>query len=216
MTSSWDPLDLMTVRDAAVADIVPKMTKLENYGGFKQPAHDLQPRSRGVRVHRVAVGKEGHRQYLFSLRKSVIGGGEDAYEEAFKMKAEDFDLQFEKYLKDRFKPFRDKERPADYGRNLAPDNEKTKFSNAISVEPSPSGDLLAVVTGNRRDQEADIILVSSKDGSVIRNLTTASIRTRASSSSSCPACGSIACPGCRGPPRAIVLPSSSATRSRAR
>ena len=29
-------------------------------------------------------GKEGLRQYLFSLRKSVIGGGEDAYQEAFK------------------------------------------------------------------------------------------------------------------------------------
>ena len=27
------------------------------------------------------------------------------------------------------------------------------------------------MTGNRRDQELDIILVSSKDGSVVRNLT---------------------------------------------
>ena len=67
-------------------------------------------------------GKEGLRQYLFALRKSVIGGGEDAYEEAFKITAEEFDQQFEKYLKDRFKPFRDKERPADYGRNLAPES----------------------------------------------------------------------------------------------
>ena len=171
MTSSWDPLDLMTVRDAAVADIVPKMTKLENYGGFNNPRMIYNLGHAVFEFIESRWGKEGLRQYLFSLRKSVIGGGEDAYEEAFKMKAEDFDLQFEKYLKDRFKPFRDKERPADYGRNLAPDNEKTSFSNAISVEPSPSGDLLAVVTGNRRDQEADIILVSSKDGSVIRNLT---------------------------------------------
>ena len=29
-------------------------------------------------------GKEGIRQFLFSLRKSVIGGGEDAYEEALR------------------------------------------------------------------------------------------------------------------------------------
>src|ERR1700704_269459 len=28
----WTPLDLMTVRDAAVADIVPKMTETEDYG----------------------------------------------------------------------------------------------------------------------------------------------------------------------------------------
>ena len=73
-------------------------------------------------------GKEGIRQFLFSLRKSVIGGGEDAYEEAFKMTPDEFDQEFEKYLKDRFKPFRDKERPADYGRNLAPNPEKTQFT----------------------------------------------------------------------------------------
>ena len=116
-------------------------------------------------------GKEGVRQFMFSLRKAVIGGGEDAYEEAFQLKPDEFDQQFDKYLKDRFKPFRDKERPADYGRNLAPDPEKGPFINALSVEASPSGDLLAVATGNRRDGELDIVLVSAKDGSVVRNLT---------------------------------------------
>jgi hypothetical protein len=171
MTGIWRPIDLMTVRDAAVADIVPKMSKLENYGGFNNPRMIYNLGHAVFEFIEAKWGKEGLRQYLFSLRKSVIGGGEDAYEEAFKLKAEDFDQQFEKYLKDRFKPFRDKERPADYGRNLSPDPEKSPFSNALSVEPSPSGDLLAVVTGNRRDQEADIVLVSSKDGTVIRNLT---------------------------------------------
>ena len=34
MTGIWRPIDLMTVRDAAVADIVPKMTQLEDYGSF--------------------------------------------------------------------------------------------------------------------------------------------------------------------------------------
>ena len=37
MTGIWVPLDLMTVRDAAVADIIPKMSKLEGYGGFSNP-----------------------------------------------------------------------------------------------------------------------------------------------------------------------------------
>ncbi len=73
-------------------------------------------------------GKEGLRQFLFALRKSVIGGGESAYEEAFRLKPEEFDEQFDKYLKDRFKPFRDKERPADYGRDLAPKRGKTPYT----------------------------------------------------------------------------------------
>src|ERR1044071_5334203 len=103
-TGIWQPLDIMTVRDAAVADIIPKMCQL-----------------------------------LCALRKSCIGGGDDACEEPFKIKGEEFDQQFERYLKERFKPFRDKERPADYGRNLAPNPEKGAFSQALSAEPSPSG-----------------------------------------------------------------------------
>ena len=171
MTGLWRPIDLMTVRDAAVADIVPKMSKLEGYGQFNNPRLIYNLGHSVFEFIESRWGKEGLRQFLFSLRKAVIGGGEDAYQEAFRVTPEEFDQQFERYLKDRFKPFRDKERPADYGKNLAPDPEKSKFSNALSVEPSPSGDLLAVVTGNRSDREYDIVLLSAKDGSVVRNLT---------------------------------------------
>jgi hypothetical protein len=34
----WEPIDLMAVRDAAVADIIPKMTDLEGYGGGGGPS----------------------------------------------------------------------------------------------------------------------------------------------------------------------------------
>jgi len=170
-TGYWTPLDLATVRDAAVADIVPKMSQLQGYGNFTNPRLIYNLGHAAFEFMEARWGKEGIRQFLFSLRKSVIGGGESAYDDAFKLKADEFDQQFEKYLKDRFKPFRDKERPLDYGRDLAPNAEKTRFSNALTAEPSPTGDLVAVVTGNRRDQEYDIVLVSSKDGQVVRNLT---------------------------------------------
>ena len=168
----WEPLDLMAVRDAAIADIIPKMTELEGYGGGGGPSRLIYNLGHAVFEYIEAkFGKEGIRQFLFSLRKSVIGGGEDAYEEALRMKKDEFDQNFERYLKDRFKPFRDKERPADYGRDLSPNKEKTHYAEALSIAPSPSGDLIAVVTVNRKDQELDIILVSSKDGSIVRNLT---------------------------------------------
>src|SRR6185295_14924717 len=83
----------------------------------------------------------------------------------------EFDQALDRYLKDRFKPFRDKERPADYGRDLAPNKEKTNFAQALAIAPSPSGDLIAAVTVNRKDQELDVVLISSKDGSIVRNLT---------------------------------------------
>ena len=169
-TGYWNPFDLMTVRDAAIADIIPSMSDFQGV----QFADGRLPYNLGHAAFEFIESKwqkEGLRQFLFALRKSVIGGGDSAYEEAFKLKPEEFDEQFDKYLKDRFKPFRDKERPADYGKDLAPKRDKTPYVSVISIEPSPSGDLMAVAAGNRKDQELDIILLSTKDGKVIRNLT---------------------------------------------
>ncbi|MBM3771756.1 MAG: hypothetical protein FJW27_10850 [Acidimicrobiia bacterium] len=171
MRGAWTPLDLAMIRDAAVADIVPKMTKVQGYvpGGNVRLVYNL-----GHAIFEFIEarwGKEGIRQFMFALRKSVIGGGEDAYQEAFQMTPDEFDQAFERYIKDQFKPFRDKERPADYGRDLSPNQEKTSFAQALSIVPSPSGDLMAMVTLNRKDQEIDIILSSTKDGTTVRNLT---------------------------------------------
>ncbi len=169
MAGYWNVLDLMQVRDAAITDNVPRMSQFET-----QPLSGRLPYSLGHATFEFIEarwGKEGLRQFLFSLRKSIIGGGESAYEEALKLKPEEFDEQFDRYLKERFKPFRDKERPNDYGRNLAPSPEKTNYVAVLSIEPSPSGDMMAAVVGNRKDQELDIVLISSKDGQVIRNLT---------------------------------------------
>src|SRR3954453_21004635 len=169
-TGYWNPFDLMSVRDAAIADIIPPMSDFQGV----QFADGRLPYNLGHAAFEFIESKwakEGIRQFLFALRKSVIGGGDSAYEEAFKLKPDEFDEQFDKYLKDRFKPFRDKERPQDYGRDLAPKRGKTQFVSVVSIEPSPSGDLLAVAAGNRKDQELDIILLSTKDSKVIRNLT---------------------------------------------
>ncbi len=168
----WEPIDLMMIRDAAIADIVPKMSKMEGYGDSGNNVRLVYNLGHAVfEFIEARFGKEGLRNYLFSLRKSVIGGGEDAYEEALQMSADEFDQAFDRYLKDRFRPFRDKERPADYGVDLSPNKEKTKFAEALSIAPSPSGDLLGAVTINRKDQEIDIVLLSAKDGSIVRNLT---------------------------------------------
>ena len=124
-TGYWNPFDLMSVRDAAIADIVPPMSDFQGV----QFADGRLPYNLGHAAFEFIEsrwGKEGLRQFLFALRKSVIGGGDSAYEEAFKLKPDEFDEQFDKYLKERFKPFRDKERPADYGRDLAPKRGKTQ------------------------------------------------------------------------------------------
>jgi len=170
--AQWTPLDLAMVRDAAVSDIVPKMSEVEGYGDSQNPR--FVPYNLGHAVFEfieAKYGKQAVQAYMFALRKSVIGGGEDAYEEAFHLKKDEFDQAFDRYLKDRFKPFRDKERPADYGRSLSPNPEKSEFTEPFAIAASPSGDLLASVVVNRKDREFDVVLLSTKDGSVVRNLT---------------------------------------------
>src|SRR5215204_3920296 len=169
-TGYWNAFDLMTVRDAAISDNIPPMSDFQGVA-FADGRLPYNLGHAAFEFIESRWGKEGLRQFLFALRKNVIGGGESAYEEAFRLTADEFDEQFEKYLKDRFKPFRDKERPADYGKNLAPKRDKTPYSVVVSIEPSPSGDLMAVAAGNRKDQELDIVLLSTKDNKVIGNLT---------------------------------------------
>ncbi len=169
LAGTWNSLDVMTVRDAAVADIVPSMSRLMGYFGSPRLIYNLGHAAFEFIESR--WGKEGIRQFLFSLRRTAIGGGDSAYEDAFQLSPDDFDAEFDKYVKDRYKPFRDKERPADYGKDLAPNPERTVYTASVSIEPSPSGDLLAVAAGNGKERELDIILISSEDGQVVRNLT---------------------------------------------
>ena len=171
MAGVWKPLDLMTVRDAALSDILPRMSEFERYGGFASARVVYNLGHAAFEFIEERWGKEGVRQFLFSLRKTVIGGGGDIYDDAFDITAEEFDDEFESYIRDRFQAFRDKERPDDYGRDLAPDPLDTPYVSVVSIEPSPSGDLIAAFAQNRKDREIDIILISSEDGTVVSNLT---------------------------------------------
>jgi hypothetical protein len=168
----WDTLDLMTIRDAAVTDQIPKLSRLDEALDFANPRVVYNLGHAAFEFMEARYGKEGIRQFLYTLRKNIVGGGiEDIYQQAFRIKPEEFDESFDKWLKERFKPFRDKQRPSDYGKDLSPDSEKTAYTQVYAFSPSPSGEIVAALTGNRGDGEADIVLLSSRDRAVIRNLT---------------------------------------------
>ncbi len=172
MRGIWEPLDLMSVRDAAVTDQIPRITRFEDYGNISNPRLVYNLGHAVFEFIEARYGKEGIRQFLYTFRKSFVGGGrEDIYDQAFRMKPEEFDDAFDKWLKERFKAFRDKERPSDYGRDIAPSSEKTHYTQVFAFSPSPSGEVIAAITGNRAEGEADLVLLSAKDGSVLRNLT---------------------------------------------
>jgi hypothetical protein len=172
MRGAWDNLDLATIRDVAVTDQVPRLSRLEEAGQFGNGRVPYNLGHAAFEYIEARYGKEGVRQFLYTLRKNIVGGGiDDVYQQAFRIKAEEFDRGFEKWLKERFKPYRDKQRPSDYGADLSPDSEKTSFTQVLGFAPSPSGEMVAALTGNRSEGEIDVVLLSTRDGSVIRNLT---------------------------------------------
>ena len=171
MADVWRPLDLMQVRDVSVSDSVPSMTDFQGYGGFANARVVYNLGHAVFEFIEDRWGQEGIRQFLFGLRRmSIGGGGETVYEEAFDLDAEGFDDEFRRYLDDRFESFRDKERPIDYGRNLAPDRS-SQYPVAYNIESSPTGELIAAVALNRKDQEFDIVLLSAQTGELVDNLT---------------------------------------------
>jgi hypothetical protein len=166
----WDPLDLMMIRDAALTDKVPRLSKAEFEAFSGRLVYNMGHAC--FEFMEARYGKEGIRQFLYTLRKGILGGGvEELYKQAFRTTPEEFDAAFDKWLKERFKPYRDRQRPDDFGHDLSPNEEKTSFTQAFAFAPSPSGEIAAVVTANRSDGEADVVLVSTKDGEVIKNLT---------------------------------------------
>jgi hypothetical protein len=170
MRGLWDPLDIMTIRDAAVTEKVPRISRSEFEALSGRDAYNFGHAA--FEFIEARFGREGIRQFLYTWRKNLVGGKlDDIYLQAFRMRPEEFDEGYEKWMIERFKPYRDKQRPSDFGRNISPNPDRTSYTQAFSAAASPSGEMLAVVTGNRSDGEADIILLSGKDGSVISNLT---------------------------------------------
>jgi WD40 repeat protein len=172
MRGTWDPLDLMSIRDAAVTDQIPRLSRFEDLAQVSNPRLVYNLGHAAFEFIEARYGQEGIRQFLYTFRKNIVGGGlNDIYNQAFRIKPEEFDEAYDKWLKERFKPFRDKQRPSDYGRDLAPDSEKTRYTQVFAFAASPSGEIVAALTGNRAEGEADLILLSARDGAVVENLT---------------------------------------------
>ncbi len=168
MEDEWDPLDAMVVRDAAVTDQLPTFEALDV--GFVRATYSFG--SSIFEFIEERFGKEGVRQFVFALRRAVVGGvGAEVYEQSFRMTPEEFYREWKRWLTEKYKPFRDKEIPDDYSLDLSPNPMRGNFVAALSAAPSPSKEIIAVMSINRKEGEFDVVLMSAKDGKIIKNLT---------------------------------------------
>ncbi|MCU0276321.1 MAG: BamA/TamA family outer membrane protein [Acidobacteria bacterium] len=169
MTGYWESFNRMTVIDAVLNDRMPEIQEdgdiRADYGTNRTP-YDF-----GHLMYEFfhdKFGKKGIRDLLLSLRRPALIGKRRSFLNQFNFVPKTFNYEFKKYARERFKAFAGRENPEDYSFIIGPD---FPFAYSFSHQVSPGGELLAVVTVNYRTYKIDIILVSLKDGKVIKNVT---------------------------------------------
>ncbi|HKF43035.1 MAG TPA: hypothetical protein VKG01_08050 [Thermoanaerobaculia bacterium] len=157
-----DNKDRMVLRDAVLADQVPEIAQKGIYGFF---AYRF-----GHAVFDFIAsewGKDAVREFLFEFRNQISGNMDKPLKRAFNVSAEDFDIRFRRYLRQRFlKILTEKGEPIDFG-------ERFRIQDIESAELSPraypSGDFVAALSAYK--EEADVVILSTTERKLYRNLT---------------------------------------------
>jgi len=172
-TDNWSSWSSLIVRDAVLNDRIPELTTsgslYSRYPLPRPPAYDF-----GHAIYDFIEskhGKNGIREFWHSLKRSPFIGRRNPIKRAFNMEYKDFNHEFKKYLRAKHKDFLLRENPEDYSIPLGPEFPLNPYYFSLSHDVSPSGDIVAVLTQNVKDYDIDIVLISTKDGSVVKNIT---------------------------------------------
>ena len=157
-----DNKDRMILRDAVLADQVPEIAQKGISGFFAY-------RFGHAVFDFIAAewGKDSVREFVFEFRNQIAGSLEKTIKRSFNISAEDFDIKFRRYLRQRYlKILTEKGEPIDFG-------ERFKIEDSPSAELSPraypSGDFVAAISTYK--DEADVVLMSTRERKLYRNLT---------------------------------------------
>jgi Tol biopolymer transport system component len=169
MTGYWDSFSILTVIDSVLSDRMPEIQEdgdIRSVGGGNRLPYDFGHLM--FEFFYEKFGKKGVRDLLTSMRRPNLIGKRRSLLDQFNFVPKTFNFEFKKYARDRFKAFIGRENPEDYSFMIGPD---FPFAYSFSHQVSPGGELLAVVTVNYRTYKIEIIMVSLKDGKVIKNIT---------------------------------------------
>jgi WD40 repeat protein len=172
-TADWSYWSSLIVRDAALNDRIPELTEsgalFSRYISPRPPDYDFGHAM--FDFIDAKLGKNGISEFWRSLKGSPIMGRRDPIRKSLNMSYKQFNQEFKKYLRDQVKDYLLCENPEDYSLAIGPEFPLNPYYFSISHAVSPSGDIVAVMTQNYKDWDIDILLFSTKDGSVIKNIT---------------------------------------------
>ncbi|MFP4081323.1 MAG: hypothetical protein ACLFVG_01050 [Candidatus Aminicenantes bacterium] len=172
-TQTWSSWSSLIVRDAVLNDRIPELSE----SGHLQSRYPLPRPAEYDFGHAIydfiesKYGQNGIREFWQSMKDSPLIGKKDPIQRAFDQKPKQFSHQFKKYLRDRFKDFLVRENPENYSLPIGPEFPFNHYYFSFSHSLSPSGDIVAALTANIKEGDLDIILISTQDGSVIKNIT---------------------------------------------
>ncbi len=172
-THNWSCWSSLIVRDSVLNDRIPEINKMgelsSQYLLPRDPAYDF-----GHAIYEFIefkYGKNGIQSFWHSMKNSSLAGKTYPIKRAFNKEHKEFNYEFKKYLRNKFKPFLLRENPEDYSLPIGPEFPLNPYYFSFSHALSPSGDIVAILTYNVKDSDIDIVLLSTKDGSVIKNIT---------------------------------------------
>ena len=172
-TQDWSAWSTMIVRDAVLNDRVPEMTEsgdlATRFPMPRDPSYDF-----GHAIYdfiEARFGKNAVKDLWQSIKGSPLIRRITPLKKAFNIKPHDFNHEFQKYLREKNRKFLLRENPADYSIALGPKFPLNPYYFTFSHAVSPSGDLVAALTFNVTDFDIDLVLVSTEDGSIIKNIT---------------------------------------------
>ncbi len=172
-TDNWSFLSELIVRDAVLNDRIPEMTPsghlFSNYPLTRDPGYDFGHSLFDFIEAR--YGKNSVREFWQSLKGSSLVSSKNPIKKVFNLQPKEFHYEYKKHIREKNKKFLTRENPEDYSLPLGPSYPLNAYFFSFSHALSPSGEIVAVITLNVRDNDLDILLLSAKDGSVIRNIT---------------------------------------------
>ena len=166
-TGDWEPFPVVTIVDAVANDMVPQISRTGGLiGGSGRVPYDF-----GHALFdfiRDKYGMTGVRKLWWEVKKYRIVRYTNPIKNTFHLEREIFHSQFKHYLRKRFAEYLRRDMPDDYGVAISP---KFPYTYIFSYQLSPSGEVAAILTVNYSQADYDIVLISMRDGRVLRNIT---------------------------------------------
>ena len=156
-----DAVGQMVLRDASLNNQIVSLKLLENFyilGSQVYLGYKIGQSAIGHLVEN--YGREKVGELMHELRQSRTKDLDQSMKTVLGVPLEEFDEKWQRAVKKQYFPLvQNKAYPQDIAKNLT---KTSKYSHSIKPIWSPSGDLVAYITGN--DGFSEVVLVSAKDG----------------------------------------------------